>query len=197
MQLLPSILFGISASLDSLLVGIGYGLRCVRIRLWQNLTIGLISLLGTSLSVFLGSRLLPLLPSFLACCIGSLVLILLGVYYIAKWIFSIMQSHRKKSGQNGELTETSARKQLPGLTAWETFFLSLTLSANNIGIGLSASMAGLHLLPAAAATFSCSVLFLLAGNRMGRCRLLQFIGKAADPISGLLLMGLGVLQLAL
>ena len=69
--------------------------------------------------------------------------------------------------------------------------MSLTRAVNNIGIGLSASMAGLHLIPAAVSTLGCSILFLLIGNRMGRSRILRFIGDAADPISGLLLIGLG------
>ena len=37
MQIIPSLLFGISASLDALMIGIGYGIRGIRIRLWQNL----------------------------------------------------------------------------------------------------------------------------------------------------------------
>ena len=41
-MLMASLLFGISASLDALLVGISFGLRGVRIRLWQNLTISLV-----------------------------------------------------------------------------------------------------------------------------------------------------------
>ena len=68
---------------------------------------------------------------------------------------------------------------------------------NNIGIGLSASMAGLPFLPAAAATFLCSVLLLLMGNRLGRSRMLGLIGHLADPISGGLLIGLALLQIFL
>lgn len=68
---------------------------------------------------------------------------------------------------------------------------------NNIGIGLSASMAGLPLLPAAVTTLIFSVLFLLCGNQLGQSRFLRLIGNAADPISGLLLIGLGIIQLAL
>lgn len=221
MQLLPSLLFGISASLDALLVGIGYGLRKVRIRALQNLGISLVSLLGTCLSACLGSRLLPFLPSSLACCTGSIILMLLGAYYITKWIFSGLMSHRtqpmgNKSGNNAS-DKTSSDKipidqmpvdsmslvkasmeKIPGrLSAWETLILSLTLSLNNIGIGLSASMAGLSLLPAAAMTFGCSALFLLCGNRLGRSRFLRLIGNAADPISGLLLIGLGIMQLTI
>ena len=45
-----SLLFGISASLDALLVGVSYGIRGIRIRLWQNLAISLVTLLGTCLS---------------------------------------------------------------------------------------------------------------------------------------------------
>lgn len=191
MQLLSSLLFGISASLDALIVGISFGLRRVRILIWQNLIISLVTLLGTCLSAALGNRLLPLLPSFLAGCLGSLILVLFGIYYITKWILANLRNSRIVNGENHELTEASANT---GLSPWEICFLSLTLSVNNIGIGLSASMAGLRLLPAAIATFGCSVLFLLAGNRMGRSRLLQFIGCSADPISGLLLIGLGILQ---
>ena len=196
MSFLSSLLFGISASLDALLVGIGYGLRRVRIRPWQNLFISFIALLGTCISACIGSRLLPLLPSFLGSCIGSLILILLGVYYVTKWIFPLVKSRKLSCKEKGELIEMSADQPLPRLSAWETLILSMTLSLNNIGIGLSASMAGLPLLPSAIATFICSLFFLLAGNRLGRSRFLRLLGCAADPLSGLLLIGLGILQLA-
>lgn len=195
MQMLPSLLFGISASLDGLLVGVGFGLRQVRIRIWQNLTISLVTLLGTCLSAALGSRLLSLLPPFFSGCVGSLILMLLGIYYITKWLAASLRNRQAGTGENRELTGASATGALPGLSIWETCFFSLSLSVNNVGIGLSASMAGLPLIPAAASTFGCSILFLLIGNRMGRSQLLQFIGNAADPISGLLLIGLGMIQL--
>ena len=57
-----SLLFGISASLDALLVGVSYGIRGIRIRLWQNLAISLVTLLGTCLSVGLGHRMAAFLP---------------------------------------------------------------------------------------------------------------------------------------
>ena len=93
-MLIAPLLFGISASLDALLVGIGYGLRKVRIRLWQNLTISLVTLAGTCLSVGLGHRLAVLLPEAVGAYGGSLVLILLGLYYILKWVASFLRSSR-------------------------------------------------------------------------------------------------------
>lgn len=212
MELLPSLLFGISASLDALLVGISYGLRKIRIRALQNLAISLVSLLGTCLSACLGIHLLPFLPPILAGCTGSIILILLGVYYIIKWIFAILVKYRARAMAKMQATaevqaadnaqtfvreKASPENSRTSLSIWETLILSLTLSVNNIGIGLSASMAGLPLLPAAAMTFGCSALFLLCGNRLGQSRFLRLIGNAADPISGLLLIGLGILQLTI
>lgn len=213
MQLLPSLLFGISASLDALLVGIGYGLRKVRISTLQNLSISLVSLLGTCLSVCLGDRLMLFLPASLADRTGSGILMLLGIYYMIKWGFPKIINRkirswetkpftvRKQSSETEQPTHTSeitSTENVPArLKPAETFSLSMTLSLNNIGIGLSASMAGLPLLPAAVTTFLCSALFLLCGNRLGQSRFLRLIGNAADPISGLLLIGLGMMQLVL
>ena len=198
MLLVPSLLFGVSASLDALLVGVSFGLRGVHIRLLQNLFISMITLLGTCLSVGFGSFLTPLLPSVISGCAGSLILMFLGVYYITKWILASVQSKISNSSRKPkEAALTSAEQFCSGLTITQLFLLSLTLSVNNLGIGLSASMAGLTLIPAAIATGICSVLFLYLGNRLGRSHLLQLIGNLSEPISGVLLIGLSLIQLFL
>ena len=198
MQLFPSLLFGISASLDALLVGISYGLRKVRIRLWQNLVISLVTLSGACVSVGLHAWLAPLLPGILSRLAGSLILIFLGLYYIMKWLSAFLRGRAGASPARPEASICSGEESSPpGLSLPEVLLLSLTLSVNNIGIGLSASMAGLPFVPAAAATFLCSVLLLLMGNRLGRSRMLGLIGHLADPIAGGLLIGLALLQIFL
>lgn len=198
MQLVSSLLFGVSASLDALLVGVSYGLRGIHFKALQNLFISMITLLGTCLSVSLGSFLTPLLPSAMGSCIGSFILMLLGIYYISKWSLSSLKDRAPNHLPKPERSAPAQTAQNPPrLYVTEIFLLSLTLSANNLGIGLSASMAGLGLAPAATATFVCSVLFLYIGNCLGRSRLLQMIGSLADPISGFLLIGLGIIQLFL
>ncbi len=198
-MLIASLLFGISASLDALLVGVCYGVKSIRIRLWQNLVISLVTLQGTCLSVGLGTRLAALLPGAVGDCIGSIILILLGFYYIVKWGFVSLQNSKKRAlpGSVEEWKEPEAliRTVFPQLKPGEVFTLSLTLSLNNLSAGLSASLAGLTLFPAAASTLVCSILFLSAGNRLGGSPLLQTAGRAADPLSGALLMGLGIIQL--
>lgn len=215
-MLFSSLLFGVSASLDALLVGISYGIRQIRVRFWQNLVISLITLLGTCLSVGLGHQLIPFLPAAIQGCAGSLILILLGLYYIAKWAISFIQGLKTDTSSqtaiSQEITSTSltedaveavtacslestaANASPPQLKLAEVFTLSLTLSLNNLSAGLSASLAGLTLLPTAVSTLACSVLFLFFGNRLGQSPILQLAGKAADPLSGILLIGLGVMQ---
>lgn len=187
MQIIPSLLFGISASLDALLIAIGYGVRGIRIHLWQNLLISGITLLGTCLSVGFGDWLELRLPDIISRYVGSMILMLFGIWYLIKWLVKVL-SHSQ------EITQAAAVVSTPRLTFPEVLVLGVGLSLNNMGIGLSASISGMTLLPAAIATLVCSLLFLFIGNRLGRCRLLQFLGTAADPITGILLILLTFLQ---
>ena len=185
MHLLSPLLFGISASLDALIVGIAYSLRRIRIRLRQNLLISLITLLGTCISVGLGALLSPFLPPTVSLGLGSSVLILMGCYYMLKSIAVLLKKQRCRE-------DFPAHQSRPSLSLPEVCILSLGLSANNIGIGLSASIAGISLLPTAAFTFACSVFFLFLGSQLGKMRILKPAAQAADFSSGLLLVLLGI-----
>ncbi len=194
-MLIASLLFGISASLDALLVGISYGIRGTRIRFWQNLVISLITLLGTCLSVGLGHRLAAVLPRMVSDYAGSLVLILLGVYYIIKWLRTCSTRPKPPSAVHAAEEEGLSASADGPLPLPEIFSLGLILSLNNLSAGFSASLAGLPLVYAAVSTFVCSVLFLSSGNRLGGSPALQLADRAADPLSGALLIGLGIVQL--
>lgn len=191
MRFVPSLLFGISSSLDALLVGISLGLRRVRVRLWQNLFISLVTVLGTCLCIGFGELLAPLLPPVIASCVGSLILIGSGIYYIVRWLPNV----RRKTIPQIKKEPENADEIAPTLRAGELIALSLSLSANNMGIGLAASLGELSLRYTAFATALFSVALLFIGNQLGKSRFLLFIGSLADPLSGALLIGLGILQL--
>lgn len=186
MQLFPSLLFGISASLDALIVGVAYGIRRIRICLWQNLLISLITLLGTCLSMGLGVFLIPFLPPAAAQAAGSIILMLFGAYYMIKSMLGFFKKCRKK--QDFPL-------QAASLSFPELLSLGLSLSANNMGIGLSASMAGLSPVPAAISTLLCSFFFLFLGNCAGSLRFFRPAQNAGELLSGVLLIFLGILGL--
>ena len=67
MSILPPLLFGISASLDALLVGMALGLQKVPLPARHNLLISTVTLIGTVISIGLGNLLLPLFPDRKQC----------------------------------------------------------------------------------------------------------------------------------
>ena len=193
MSVLPSLLFGISASLDALLVGTALGLQKVPLPARHNLLISTVTLIGTVISISLGNLLLPLFPMGIGTRIGSSVLILFGLYYVGKWLLSKWYCH---SSHNSNLCQEKKKfAEYRELSLSQTVALGCALSMNNIGIGFSASITGLPFLPASISTFFCSFGFLSLGSRLGRSALLQQAGEYTDPISGLLLILLGLCQL--
>lgn len=195
MQLFSSLLFGISASLDALLVGASLGLRKIQISLWQNLLVSSITLVGTCLSIQLGAWILPLLPASAGELFGCSILILFGLYYLIKPMFPYLKrflSHTRAATNDEHVTNTVGQDQM---ALPQICILGIALSANNAGIGLSASMAGLAFLPTAAATFACSVSFLALGNLLGKRNKSALPDILADFLSGLLIIGLGIATL--
>ncbi len=178
MSLISALLFAFSVNIDALLVGMSYGLRKVRIRFFHNLIISLISFMGTLFSLYLGRRIVSLLPPALSESAGSWILLSLGVFYLMKAVCSDGASH-------GKSVSASLRPS-------ETLLLGAALSLNNIGIGIGASISGIALLPTAVITLAVTFLFLLAGNRLGKTSLLRFSGRTADLISGGMLLLLGL-----
>lgn len=190
MQIVPSLLFGISASLDALLVGISFGIRNTQIKFWQNLLISTITLLGTCLSIGLGRKFILLLPASLWNGLGSLVLILLGIYYLVKFMKNSFQKYQLTAT---ELTFSTSEKPT-SLSISEICILGCSLSANNMGIGLGASITGLPLLPSALVTLLFSALFLFLGNHFSRCNRCRLTESSANLITGCMLIALGILQ---
>ena len=184
MSILPPLLFGISASLDALLVGMALGLQKVPLPARHNLLISTVTLIGTVISIGLGNLLLPLFPIGIGTRIGSSVLILFGLYYVGNFSpdNNLCQKKKKFVGHRE-------------LSLSQILALGCALSMNNIGIGFSASITGLPFLPASVSTFFCSFGFLAFGSRLGRSAFLQQIGEYTDPVSGLLLILLGLCQL--
>ena len=61
-QMISVLAFSAAASADSLVVGLSYGLRKIKVDWKSNLVVALLSLAGTVCSMILGRMLLPVLP---------------------------------------------------------------------------------------------------------------------------------------
>lgn len=182
MVLIPPFIFACCVNIDAFLVGISYGLQKARITFCQNILISLIAFAGTLLSILSGSAIQILLPPFFTNRLGCLVLFFLGLFYLAK--FFLCRLYPSFSNAETKIT-------LP-LSLRSTFILALSLSCNNIGIGIGASLDGIPLLPTSVITLFTSILFLSAGNRLGRSSLLSLSPGDEDLLSGIMLLLLGL-----
>ncbi len=186
MELISPLIFGISASLDALMVGMSFGFRGIKISFRHNFLISFITLIGTCLSVGLGFHLTKLVHATFWEILSGLILFFMGAWYLVKFMMAFF----KKYGPQTPISAT----ETPSFTTLQACALGCTLSANNMGIGLSASIGGLSMAPAAIVTLFFSFLFLFAGNRFGGCQSLQITNHSADGITGFLLVMLGLLQ---
>lgn len=191
MHLISSVLFAFSANIDTFVVGMSYGIQKTHISFLQKVLISMITLAGTFLSISMGIHLLPFLPPQAAQIAGSTLLIVLGIYYLIK---SIVKSFRERvtSCQAGP---SSAAQDWLSLSMKEAVIIGLALSINNIGMGIGVSVTGVGLLFTSGVTFFISMAFLYLGNNLGKTRLFRLTSQFADPLSGLILIGLGIYEL--
>ena len=182
LHLLSSLIFGVSSSMDSFVIGLSYGVRKLTISWKLNVLISFITFSGTLLAMTLGKSVLLFLPDALARACGSLILFSIGAAGFLRWLL------RKKT-----VPETEAAAAVP-LNRQEAILLGAALSLNNVSMGVGATIAGLPVLCTAACSFFCSLLFLFAGNRAGHSRLFGGIGKFSEPLANLLMIGLSFLQ---
>lgn len=188
MQLISALLFGISANMDAFVVGFSYGIKQQRIPFLTNMIISLITFLGTFLSIGIGLKAAAFLPGFAAQIAGSMLLIVLGLYYCFKYFYE--KARQKNLGASAIDAPSKVT-----LSKKEAALLGLTLTANNAGMGIGASFAGTHFLLTSLVTLFFCAGFLITGNLLGRRWAPAFIKRYATLFSGLIIAILGIWEL--
>ena len=120
---------------DTFIFGFSYGLDRVKIPLSSLSLISFISGLTLTLSFLSGDQLLTLLPPFLKTCLPFAVLLLLSLYKIYDALPAL---HRPKGPLTSEaLSRKINQKEAQLLSLNEAALLAVTLSIDNISVGLS------------------------------------------------------------
>lgn len=195
MPLLSAFLFSFAANIDSFLIGMSCGVRQVTISFSQSIAVSLITLFGTLAALLLGDRLFLFLPARYAARIGNLLMGLFGIYYIGKFFLTKDRSTPSASATislrsdllSADLSDSSAPDS-PGFSRKSVILYGLSLSANNLGIGLGAGITAINPFLTAFLSFLISTLLLLFGNHAGHTVLFQKCNRYADLISGFLLL---------
>lgn len=186
MNILSSLLFAVSANADNFVVGLSYGIKKIKIGVVSNLLISFISVSGTALSMLLSRFIVGPIPENISSFLGSIMLILIGVWTVVKPFV-------KKVRSVGILDhpEIADRDNSSTIEAKESIALALALTLNNVGLGIGASITGLNIVVTSIFTFAFSLLMIVGGYFLGSHYLSKVFNKRATVISGLLIIVLG------
>lgn len=144
------ILLALSVSIDSLDIGIPYGLKKTKITIISNIILFAISFCITCGSIFLGHYISALFSPTASTILGSSFLIILGVYNIYKTINKPLTDYDMDHSNN--------------IDAKEAIFLGLALSIDSACVGIGSGIIGINdiVLPFFVASFQ--LIFLNCGN---------------------------------
>ncbi|MBM6820874.1 sporulation membrane protein YtaF [Clostridium saudiense] len=210
MHIIASILLAFSASLDSLIIGIAYGIKKIRIKFSINIIIAFIVTLGTLLSMVLGAILNKFIPVYICNYIGAILLIVVGLFMTFDFFKEQRNLNKNEINtpkENKDIIEslhyddilinnkTADTDGSGNIEVKEAISLALALSVNNFALGLGASMSGISIPLTTIFTFIFSILILILGLKIGNSFLSKIFGKYSGLISAIIIIVMGIFQL--
>lgn len=219
-MLFTTILLAISSSIDSLGIGITYGIRNTTILFNGKLVIFLISFIVTLISLYLGNILKLIFPKFVIDYLGSFLFILIGIFICIQALKKDKNnikdiSYNEKTINKKERKTYSFFIKFLGITikiikdpvssdfdnsnkidSKEALFLGFALSIDSLCVGIGGSIVGIntYVFPFLVGFFQ--LFFLKTGNFLGK-KLYSFSKLPSNIwsiISGILLITLGIIK---
>ena len=211
---LNAIILATSVSIDSLGIGITYGIRKTKISSVAKVILFCISLVVTSLSILIGNVISQIFPVAITKFIGVFLLVGMGIWIIYQ---AATTKEEVLPKQNKALPKTyhiflkslgitiqiirnpisSDLDQSKMIDAKEACYLGLALSIDSICVGIGSSIMGISsfLFPILVATFQ--LIFLSFGIGIGKRVISSFPipDNVWSIVSGLLLIGIGISRL--
>ncbi len=172
-------LLAISLSIDALGIGLSYGLRKIQIPILAKLIICFISMVFTEIAILIGDVIKNFLPDIISKGIGSLMLLVLGIFIIVQAFIKKEKPPKQKSssfsfeflGVTVNIIRNPSSCDFDkscDIDALEAIYLGTALSIDSFGAGVSSAVTGLNsiLIPLTVGLFQ--ILFLYFGNILGK-----------------------------
>ena len=215
-MLLNCLFLAISSSIDSLGIGITYGIKNTKITMGAKSILFFISFIISIISIYFGNLLKYIFPDFLIHYLGSFLLMLMGLFMCFQSLKISKQEYKVKDVQNLKISDAekiySFFIKCLGITikiiknptssdfdksnvidSKEALFLGLALSLDSFCIGIGFSMINTFSIIFPLLTSCFQLFFLSLGNYCGK-KLYSF-SKLPDniwsTISGMLLIIIG------
>ena len=145
-------ILAISSSMDSLGIGITYGLKKIQLKKWDKLILFSISILITLFSIFIGKLFKNIFNENIFKLLGSLILLIMGLFIILK---------KNKNEYTFDLDNSN------DIDYKEAILLGLALSLDSFCIGIGAYALGTNILIFSILVALLQYLFLSIGNFLG------------------------------
>ena len=215
MPVLTALLIALSCNLDNVGVGLSYGTRGIRLPLATNLYIALLTAAGTGLAMVLGGQTFLFLSPEIGAILGGGILVVMGVWVILQE--TLFRSSRqcleeRKPAPVRDQAPSSLWHRLVCILEYpsladqdysghidfkEGTFLGLALMLNNLPNGVAAAMLKLPVALTIVAVGALSILTFWLGLGIGHNLGANHYGKWTWVASGLLLMGIGMMEIVL
>ena len=208
------LVLALSVSIDSLGIGITYGIRNTKIFKSAKVILFAISILVTSLSIHLGGFLSNIFSETFTKCIGSCFLVLMGLWIIYQALNTKKEEEILKNTSSPTIYKFMIRflgitvqiirnpissdlDDSKGIDWKESIYLGLCLSIDSLCIGICSSMIGYTslLFPILVATFQ--LIFLSVGRILGNkiFSISNIPENIWSTLSGVLLICIGLSRL--
>ena len=204
MHILSAFIFALVVSIDNFTVGIAYGVKKIKINLSSNLLIGLISSLGTLLSMILGLVIIKVISAKTANLFGCVILLTLGIYFLIDFFKKKSRPQGLKPQIENEFSVYETLLNYPefadvdksgNLDVKESIMLAFALALNNFGVGIGVGIAGINIFQATILTFIVSIISISMGYIVGQKYLSKLLGDYAGLFSGCLIIILGIYEI--
>jgi putative sporulation protein YtaF len=192
MRFLLLITLSLATSLDSLGVGVAFGLAGTRIRFVAHAIIGAVMLAITVAGVALGNDLTAYLPEEASRWLSAILFAGVGIGMLAPVLKGFRTSRYAESFDDAATPQAAGGGQV---RRREAFALGFVLSINNVGGGISAGLIHLSPLEMGALSVLFNILCLGIGHRAGACLRRTPIRSWAQGVAGIALVAIGVYQL--
>lgn len=190
--MLNSLILAISTSIDSLGIGITYGIKSTKISSIGKIILFTITLLSTYLSIFLGNFIQNIFPNFLTKLIGSLILIFMGIYIC----FEALKNRNNYSNIfNNPISSDLDNSKI--IDSKESLFLAIALSLDSLCIGIGSAISDIDLtfFPLLVSVFQIALLSLGTFLGIHINKIYKLPRNIWNILSGLLLILIGFFKL--
>jgi len=189
MNTLSMLLLALSTTADSMIIGLNYGIKQVRVSNISNLFISLICLVGTYAAMQSGRMLGSYLYSGFCDFLGGAALAAFGLITLTRALFF---NEKKSLANNPEAVDKDNSKIIE---LRESVIVGLLLSLNNMGVGIAAGIAGFSVVITPSICAVASFLFIKTGCTLGKKISGTRISYILELLSASLLLWLGIFNL--